>query len=343
MHPSYPTQFTGENRLQSSRNQLPCTMPPKAVDWGHGGTPMPAVLTSPCGASPASSVPTSCTSTASWPTASWVTICRETPTQPQQDPKDRSQGSVTDLFQLLEGAGAARCLQLEGQDTAQQWSHLRLAQRLQLPAQRLCQLQGLLQVLVPAPPGCAPAMGWGQSGGHRAALVWERRGGMELSVGASRLVGAGVPKLGRSWGGDTWDAGGSCWGCPSLMRLGIWVGRGAPHLHGGALQMTRLAAVGIPRLDLNSPSDPAAPRGRDAPTSPTRSPHCKRGAKLPKRSSLSLPNAVPQPAPQPPGPAPLTPRTAAGTARSAARRGPARTAPHRRRTRRRPAPPARHP
>lgn len=51
---------------------------------------------------------------------------------------------LTDLFQFLEGAGAAGCLHLESQDTAEQGSCLSLTQRLQTLAQHPCQLESLL-------------------------------------------------------------------------------------------------------------------------------------------------------------------------------------------------------
>lgn len=69
---------------------------------------------------------------------------------------------VTDLLQFVEGAGAAACLQLERQHAAQQRPCLRLAQRPQLLAQHPRQLQGLLQVLVPASFRGTPAMGRGR-------------------------------------------------------------------------------------------------------------------------------------------------------------------------------------
>lgn len=80
---------------------------------------------------------------------------------------------VTDLLQFVEGAGAAARLQLEGQHAAQQRPCLRLAQCPQLLAQRPRQLQGLLQVLLPASSRGAPAMvpGWDELGCPRGAQL----------------------------------------------------------------------------------------------------------------------------------------------------------------------------
>jgi len=68
---------------------------------------------------------------------------------------------VTDLFQFLEGTGAAGCLHLESQDAAEQGLYLCLTQRLQTLAQHPRQLESLLQVLVFASLGSTPETGWG--------------------------------------------------------------------------------------------------------------------------------------------------------------------------------------
>lgn len=68
---------------------------------------------------------------------------------------------ITDLFQFLEGAGAAGCLHLESQDAAEQGPCLRLTQRPQTLAQRPRQQESLLQVLVFASLGSTPETGWG--------------------------------------------------------------------------------------------------------------------------------------------------------------------------------------
>lgn len=68
---------------------------------------------------------------------------------------------ITDLFQFLEGAGAAGCLHLESQDAAEQGPCLRLTQRPQTLAQCPRQQESLLQVLVFASLGSTPETGWG--------------------------------------------------------------------------------------------------------------------------------------------------------------------------------------